>query len=50
MACRRFAATSWPLSQGHPGLLVAAGLLSLLGYAFKAYGWRRLFAAGERPQ
>lgn len=48
MACRHFAATSWPLSQGHPGLLVAAGLLSLLGYAFKAYGWRRLFAAGER--
>lgn len=33
-----------------PGLLVAAGSLSLLGYACKAYGWERLFAAHERPQ
>jgi len=49
MAGRHFAATSWPLSQGHPGLLVAAGLLSLLGFALKAHGWRRLFAVGERP-
>jgi uncharacterized membrane protein YbhN (UPF0104 family) len=46
---RRFVDTSWPFSHGHPGLLVAAGLLSLLGYALKAYGWRRLFAAGDRP-
>jgi uncharacterized membrane protein YbhN (UPF0104 family) len=49
-AARQFAETSWPLSRGHPGLLVAAGALSLLGYALKAYGWQRLFAADQRPQ
>jgi uncharacterized membrane protein YbhN (UPF0104 family) len=49
LAGRHFAATSWPLAHGHPGLLAAAGLLSLLGYAFKAYGWQRLFATDERP-
>jgi hypothetical protein len=50
LAARYFAETSWPLFRAHPGLLVAAGALSLLGYVFKAYGWRRLFAANERPQ
>jgi hypothetical protein len=41
--------TPWPLSLGPLTLLVAAALLSLLGYVLKAYGWRRLFAAHERP-
>jgi hypothetical protein len=50
VAARYFAYTSWPLVRAHPGLLVAAGVLSLLGYVFKAYGWRQLFAANERPQ
>jgi uncharacterized membrane protein YbhN (UPF0104 family) len=50
VAARYFAETSWPLFRAHPGLLVAAGALSLLGYVFKAYGWRQLFAADERPQ
>jgi uncharacterized membrane protein YbhN (UPF0104 family) len=50
MAGRHFAETPWPLSRGNPGLLVAAGALSLLGYTFKAYGWERLFAAHERPR
>ena len=50
LASRHFAETSWPLSRGHPGLLVAAGVFSLLGYAGKAYGWHRLFAVDERPQ
>jgi uncharacterized membrane protein YbhN (UPF0104 family) len=49
LAARHFAETSWPLSHGQPGLLIAAGLLFLLAYAFKAYGWRRLFARDERP-
>jgi uncharacterized membrane protein YbhN (UPF0104 family) len=47
---RHFAVTGWPLSDGRPGLLVAAGLLLLVAYGFKAYGWRRLFAADERPR
>jgi hypothetical protein len=38
------------LTLGPVTLLVAAALLSLLGYVFKAYGWRRLFAAHERPK
>ena len=50
LAARHFSATSWPLARGNPGLLAAVGFLSLVGYAFKAYGWRRLFAADERPQ
>src|SRR5512133_3367634 len=33
LAVRHFATTSWPLSRGKPGLLVAAGLLLLLAQA-----------------
>jgi uncharacterized membrane protein YbhN (UPF0104 family) len=50
LAARHFATTSWPLSKGHPGLLVAAGLLFLVAHALKAYGWGRLFASDERPK
>lgn len=50
VAARYFADTSWPLFRAHPGLLVAAGALSLLAYVLKAFGWRQLFAANERPQ
>jgi hypothetical protein len=39
LAVRHFATTSWPLSHGQPGLLVAAGLLLLLTQALKALGW-----------
>ena len=50
LAARHFATTSWPLSNGRPGLLVAAGLLLLLAQALKAYGWGRLFTPDERPK
>src|SRR6201989_3706130 len=33
VAARHFATTSWPLSRGQPGLLVAAGVLPLLAPA-----------------
>jgi uncharacterized membrane protein YbhN (UPF0104 family) len=49
LAARHFATTSWPLTEGHPALLVAAGLLLLLAQALKAYGWGRLFKREERP-
>jgi uncharacterized membrane protein YbhN (UPF0104 family) len=49
VAARHFASTSWPLSSGQPGVLVAAGLLLLLAQVFKAYGWGRLFTPDERP-
>jgi uncharacterized membrane protein YbhN (UPF0104 family) len=50
LAARHFATTSWPLTNGHPGLLVTAGLLLLVAQALKAYGWGRLFTADERPK
>lgn len=46
----KFANSPWPFANGEPALLVGAGLLFLLAYAFKACGWRRLFAAHERPK
>jgi hypothetical protein len=49
LAGRHFATTSWPLSDGDPGLLVAAGLLMVLAQALKALGWARLFTLRERP-
>ena len=49
LAARHVAESPWPFSQGHPGLFVAAAVLSLLGYGFKAYGWQRLIATEERP-
>ena len=45
-----FVHSGWPLSHANPWLVAAAGLLFLGGYAFKAWGWQRLFASEERPQ
>jgi hypothetical protein len=50
LAARHFATSSWPLSSGHPGLLVAAGLLLVLAQGLKAFGWGRLFTSDERPK
>lgn len=49
LAIRHFIEGSWPLAKGNPALIVAAGLVLLLGYVLKALGWRRLFPAGQRP-
>src|SRR5438105_14543569 len=49
LAVRHFAETSWPLTSGAPALLGTVGVLFVCASAFKAYGWQRLFAAGERP-
>jgi uncharacterized membrane protein YbhN (UPF0104 family) len=40
---------SWSFTEGDLGLLAAAGALSLVGYALKAFAWRQLFATNERP-
>src|SRR6266511_2771721 len=40
----------WPLANADPLLVVAAGILFLFAYAFKAWGWQRLFKADERPE
>jgi hypothetical protein len=45
----RFAEAGWPFAHGKPVLIVGAGLLFLLAYPVKAWGWRRLFAPDERP-
>jgi len=45
-----FAHSGWPLANADPLLVVAAGILFLFAYAFKALGWQRLFKADERPE
>jgi len=45
-----FAHSGWPLAGADPLLVVAAGILFLFAYAFKALGWQRLFKAEERPE
>lgn len=46
---RHFAASGWPLAGANVKLVAASGVLFLAAYAFKAYGWQRLFVAHERP-
>jgi uncharacterized membrane protein YbhN (UPF0104 family) len=49
LTVRHFIAKGWPLAHADPFLVVAAGALFLGAYAFKAFGWRRLFARDVRP-
>ena len=49
LAVRHFATTSWPLSRGEPGLLVAAGLLLLLAQALKALGGHGCLPTASGP-
>src|SRR5439155_4088242 len=49
-AALRFDSTPWSLSHADPALLAASVVLFLLAYGLKAYGWKRLFLAGERPR
>jgi uncharacterized membrane protein YbhN (UPF0104 family) len=45
-----FANSGWPLASADPLLVVAAGILFLFAYAFKAWGWQRLFPVEQRPE
>jgi hypothetical protein len=45
-----FVDSGWPLANADPLLVSAAGILFLFAYAFKAWGWQRLFAEHERPE
>jgi uncharacterized membrane protein YbhN (UPF0104 family) len=49
LAGRHFAEKGWPLADANPRLAAGAGLLFLVAFAFKAYGWQRLFVPHERP-
>jgi hypothetical protein len=46
---KHFAKTGWPFHHADPILVGAALTLFLIAYAFKAWGWQRLFAEHERP-
>jgi uncharacterized membrane protein YbhN (UPF0104 family) len=50
LAVRHYAGMPLPLVHAHPALLGAIGVLTFVAYAFKAYGWGRLFPASERPR
>jgi lysylphosphatidylglycerol synthase-like protein len=45
-----FVHSGWPLAQADPLLVLAAAILFLFAYAFKAWGWQRLFKEDERPE
>ena len=45
-----FVRSGWPLAKADPLLLLAAGVLFVAAFAFKAWGWQQLFAPHERPQ
>ncbi len=49
VSVRHFVGGGWPIHHADPVLVVAAALLFLAAYAFKAWGWQRLFQANERP-
>ena len=49
LSARHFAKMGWPLRHADPILVAASCLLFLIAYAFKAWGWQRLFAEHERP-
>jgi hypothetical protein len=46
---RHFVGSGWPIHHADPVLVVSSALLFLAAYAFKAWGWQRLFHAHERP-
>ena len=49
VAVRHFLRAGWPLHGANVWLVLAAAALFVAAYAFKAMGWRRLFARHERP-
>lgn len=48
-SAKHFVKGGWPLHHADPYLVGGAALLFLLAYAFKAWGWQRLFHEHERP-
>jgi hypothetical protein len=50
LTANHFLDGGWPLSKANPLLVALAGLLFVAAYAFKAWGWQRLFPENERPE
>ena len=48
LTVRHFVVHGWPLRSANAGLVVAAAALFLAAFAFKAFGWRRVFT-DSRP-
>jgi uncharacterized membrane protein YbhN (UPF0104 family) len=49
LSARHFMHQGWPLHHADPILVAGAAGLFLLAYAFKAWGWQRLFHEDDRP-
>ena len=49
VSLRHVVRSGWPLHHADPVLVAGASLLFLAAYAFKAWGWQRLFHVHERP-
>ena len=49
VSVRHFVGGGWPIHHADPALVVGSALLFLAAYAFKAWGWQRLFQVSERP-
>lgn len=49
LTARHFVRNGWPLSHANVAGVIAAGTLFLAAYAFKAWGWQRLFRRGSQP-
>ncbi|HZT84574.1 MAG TPA: lysylphosphatidylglycerol synthase domain-containing protein [Gaiellaceae bacterium] len=49
VSVRHFVGGGWPIHHADPVLVAGSALLFLAAYAFKAWGWQRLFHASERP-
>ncbi len=49
LAVRHFLRAGWPLHGANVWLVLAAAALFVGAYAFKAWGWRRLFVGHDRP-
>ena len=49
VSVHHFVKIGWPLHHADPILVGAAAALFLIAYAFKAWGWQRLFHEDDRP-
>jgi hypothetical protein len=49
VSIRHVVRSGWPLHHADPYRVAGAALLFLVAYAFKAWGWQRLFHEHERP-
>jgi hypothetical protein len=49
LVARRLSEASWPLEGAHRPLVIFATAAYLASFGFRAFGWRRLFPAHERP-